>query len=78
MTALGAVRAGQGRDDEAEELFHSAIELTREGNAKAWEVEPLERLAAFLRSRGRDDDAAPYEARLATLSPPPESTAKIA
>jgi tetratricopeptide (TPR) repeat protein len=78
MTALGAVRAGQGRDEEAEELFHSAIELTRESNAKAWEIEPLERLAAFLRERGRDDDAAPYEARLATLSPPPESTAKIA
>jgi hypothetical protein len=78
MTALAAVRAGQGRDEEAEELFHSAIELTREIDAKSWEIEPLERLAAFLRERGREDDAAPYEERLATLSPPPASTAKIA
>jgi tetratricopeptide (TPR) repeat protein len=81
MTALAAVRAAQGRDEEAEELFHSAIELTRESDAKAWEIEPLERLAAFLRDRGRDDDAAPYVARLAELSPlspPPASTARIA
>jgi tetratricopeptide (TPR) repeat protein len=78
MTALGAVRAGQGRDEEAEELFHSAIELTRESNAKSWEIEPLERLAAFLRERGREEDAAPYAERLASLSLPPESTAKIA
>ena len=41
-------------------------------------MEPLERLAAFLRERGRDDEAVRYEARLAELSPPPESTAKIA
>ena len=41
-------------------------------------IEPLERLAAFLRDRGREDEAAPYFARLASLSPPPESTAKIA
>jgi tetratricopeptide (TPR) repeat protein len=78
QTALAAVRAAQGRDDEAEELFLSAIELTREGNAKAWEIEPLERLVTFLRDRGREDDAGPYEARLAELSPPRESTAKIA
>jgi class 3 adenylate cyclase/tetratricopeptide (TPR) repeat protein len=78
MTALGAVRAAQGRDEEAEELFHSAIQLTRESNAKAWEIEPLERLSALLRDRGREDDAAPYIARLAELSPPPESAARIA
>ena len=78
MTALGAVRAAQERDEEAEELFQSAIELTREAGAAAWEIEPLERLTALLRERGREDDAARYEARLATLSPPPESTAKIA
>jgi class 3 adenylate cyclase/tetratricopeptide (TPR) repeat protein len=78
QTALAAVRAAQGRDDEAKELFESAIQLTREHDAKAWEIEPLERLAALLRERGREEDAAPYEARLAALSPPPESTAKIA
>jgi tetratricopeptide (TPR) repeat protein len=76
-TALAAVRAVQGRDDEAEELFRSALELTREGGFEAYEVEPLERFANFLRDRGREDDAAPYEARLAELSPPTR-TARIA
>ena len=42
-----------------------------------FEVEPLERLTNFLRDRGRADEAAPYEARLAELSPPAR-TARIA
>jgi tetratricopeptide (TPR) repeat protein len=77
LTALGAVRAAQGRDDEAEELLRSAVDLAREGSARAWELEPLERLAAFLRGRGREPEAAAYEARLAELSPA-ASTARIA
>ena len=78
-TALAAVRAAQGRDDEAEELFRSALELTREGHFEVFEIEPLERLTSFLRDRGREDEAARYEARLAELSPsPPTSTAQIA
>ncbi len=76
-TALAAVRAVQGRDSEAEDLFHSALELTREGGFVVFEVEPLERLTSFLRDRGRADEAAPYEARLAVLSPPTR-TARIA
>ena len=78
LTALGAVRAGQGRDAESEELFDEAIDLADAGGMKVYEMEPLERLAAFLRDRGREDEATRYEARLAELSPPPESTARIA
>ncbi len=78
-TALAAVRAAQGRDDEAEELFRSALALARAGNFEVFEIEPLERLTDFLRDRGRDDDTAPYEARLAELVPPaPTSTERIA
>jgi tetratricopeptide (TPR) repeat protein len=76
-TALAAVRAVQGRDVEAEDGFHSALELTREGGFEVYEVEPLERLTIFLRDRGRADEAAPYEARLVELSPPTR-TAPIA
>jgi class 3 adenylate cyclase/tetratricopeptide (TPR) repeat protein len=78
MTALAAVRAAQERDDEAEELFVSALALTEDGSVKAFEVEPLERFVGFLRDRDRAEEAAPYEARLSELSPPPESTARIA
>jgi len=77
-TALAAVRAAQGRDDEALASFRTAIELTQAENAKAYEIEPLERVAAFLRDRGREEEAAPYEERLLVLSTPPERTAKIA
>ena len=78
LTALGAVRAEQGRDAEAEELLGEAIELADAAGMKVYEVEPLERLAAFLRDRDREDEAVGYDVRLAELSPPPESTAKIA
>jgi class 3 adenylate cyclase/tetratricopeptide (TPR) repeat protein len=78
-TALASVRAAQKRDDEAEELFLSAIADARSSNLKLYEKHPLERLIDFLRERERDGDAEAYEARLAELSPPaPESTAKIA
>jgi len=76
-TALAAVRALQGRDGEAEDLFHSALELTREGGFEVFEAEPLERLVGFLRDRGRGEEAVPYETRLAELSPPTR-TSRIA
>ncbi len=78
VTALAAVRAGQGRDQEAMDLFLEALAMTSDGNLGAFELEPLERLTGFLRDRGREDEAAPYVARLAELSAPPTSTARIA
>jgi len=67
-TALAAIRAAQGRDDEAEQIFLSAVADARDSNLKLFELHPLEALAEFLRARGRDDDAAVYEARIAELS----------
>jgi class 3 adenylate cyclase/tetratricopeptide (TPR) repeat protein len=76
--ALAAVREAQQRDDEAEQLYVAAIALAREIDFKIAEVEPLERLARFLRQRGREEEAAPYEARRLELVPPDSSTARIA
>jgi tetratricopeptide (TPR) repeat protein len=67
-TALAAIRAAQGRDDDAEQIFLSAIADARESNLKLFELHPLGNLTEFLRARGRDDDAAVYEARMAELS----------
>ena len=79
MTALGGVRAAQQRDDEAEEIFRTAIELARKSNYRLFEQHPLEWLVDFLRDRGREDDAAIYEARLAELTPATDSrTERIA
>ena len=79
ITAVASVRAAQNRDDEAQELFESAIELARKSKLRLFERHPLEQLVAFLHERGRDEDAGPYEARIAELSPPTtESTARIA
>jgi tetratricopeptide (TPR) repeat protein len=68
-TALAAVRAAQGRDGEAEELFVSAIADAKESNYRVYELHPLEHLTTFLHARGRGDEAARYEARIAELSP---------
>jgi class 3 adenylate cyclase/tetratricopeptide (TPR) repeat protein len=78
-TALAAIRGAQGRDDEAEQMFLSAIADARDSNLKLFELHPLERLTAFLYARGREDDAAIYEARMAELSPATDSrTERIA
>jgi class 3 adenylate cyclase/tetratricopeptide (TPR) repeat protein len=68
-TALAAIRAAQGRDEEAEQMFLSAIADAREANLRLFELHPLERLTEFLRTRERDEDAAVYDARIAELSP---------
>src|SRR5439155_9774552 len=65
--ALGVVRAAQGRDEEAEALLRKAVEDTRPFKLLA--IEPLKALAQFLRDRGRLEEAAPFEARWAELSP---------
>ncbi len=78
LTALAMVRGAQGRDAEAEELFLSAIDLAGGSDYRLYELHPLEHLVAYLRGRGRDDDAAVYEARLAELAPRDVSTERIA
>jgi hypothetical protein len=73
------IRSAQGRDDEAEDLFRSAIDLASESDLRIAELHPLEHLVAFLHDRGRDDDAAVYEARTAELLPAePSRTERIA
>jgi tetratricopeptide (TPR) repeat protein len=64
--ALGVVRAAQGRDEEAEALFLSALERAEGGPFRLIEREAVDRYARFLRDRGRDDEAAPFEDRLAS------------
>jgi tetratricopeptide (TPR) repeat protein len=79
LTALGAIRAAQGRDNEAEELLRSAISLAEGSDYKLFELHPLERLADVLRGRGREDEAAVYEARMAELvASEPARTERIA
>ncbi len=66
---LAAVHAAQGHVDEAEELYRSALAEATKGGFAVIELEVLDRLVLFYRERGRDDDAAVYEARLAELTP---------
>jgi tetratricopeptide (TPR) repeat protein len=65
--ALGQVRAAQGRDEEAERLLTEAAAELREYELHVAEREAVRALAQFLRERGRDEDAALAEERLATL-----------
>jgi class 3 adenylate cyclase/tetratricopeptide (TPR) repeat protein len=78
--ALGVVRAAQGRDEEAERLLRSAVDGLHRSAFRSSEPEALRYLIGFLRERGRADEAAPYEARLADLdvSAPAETAARIA
>ncbi len=73
---LGLVRAAQGRDDEAELLLRSAIDSLAATDYRNSEPEPLAAYARFLRDRGRDDEAATLEERLADLLEP-EGAARI-
>jgi class 3 adenylate cyclase/tetratricopeptide (TPR) repeat protein len=74
--ALAEVRAAQGRDGEAETLFVDAIESLALYGFRAAESQSVVSALDFFRSRGRDDEVARYEARLAELVP--SSTAPIA
>ena len=73
---LGLVRAAQGRDEEAELLLREALDVLAETDYRNGEPEPLAALAGFLRERGRDEEAAALEERLAELLQP-ESAARI-
>jgi class 3 adenylate cyclase/tetratricopeptide (TPR) repeat protein len=74
--SLGIVRAAQGRDAEAEDLLRDAVDELRSLDLQALERWGLGILLDFYRSQGRDEEAAPYEERLAELAP--SSTAPIA
>ena len=67
--ALGIVRAAQKRDAEAEKLLTEAVEELAFFDLRALEHWALRYLVAFLRERGRDDEADVYEERRAALSP---------
>ena len=68
-SAQAAVFVAQGREDEAEALFHEALAITQETDFTALEADALGRLSEFLVDRGRADEAAVYEERLAELLP---------
>ena len=74
--ARGAVSEAYGRDAEAEEQYLGALEMAHSYGLSLLEVDSLRWLVTFLETRGRLDEAAGYEGRLAELSP--QSTARIA
>jgi tetratricopeptide (TPR) repeat protein len=76
--ALGVVRAAQGRDAEAEELLRDAVDAFVESGFRFAELQALEELSRFLRDRGRDDEATPYEERAFELAPGAAPTATSA
>jgi ATP/maltotriose-dependent transcriptional regulator MalT len=67
--ALAQVRAAQGRGEEAERLFAEAFEIVSTGEFRRVDLDVLPPYAEFLRERGREDEAAELEARLAELAP---------
>ena len=73
---LGLVRAAQGRDAEAELLLREAVDVLSETDFRNAEPEPLAALVAFLRERGREEDAAALDERLNALLQP-ESAVRI-
>ena len=56
--ALGVVRAAQGRDEEAERLLREAVERAVDVAPGFVQELATDRLAEFLRMRGRDEEAA--------------------
>ena len=66
--ALGLVRAAQGRDEEAERLLREAVDALTDVEYAKVECGIVQALVRFLRERGREDEAALYEARLAELA----------
>ena len=64
MTTLGRVRAEQGRDADAEELLRESLAQLTNTDYRLLEVAARVALASFLRSVGRDGEAAELEASL--------------
>ena len=67
---LGLVRAAQKRDAEAELLLREAVDVLDATDFRNAEPEPLAALAAFLRERGRTDEAAELDERIEGLLQP--------
>jgi class 3 adenylate cyclase/ATP/maltotriose-dependent transcriptional regulator MalT len=67
--ALAEVRAAQQREAEAEQLFAEALEIVSSSEFRRVDLDVLPSYAQFLRERGREDEAAELEARLADLVP---------
>ena len=65
--SLALVRAAQGRHEEAETLLREAVEVLERSEYTRFLSEPLRAMIVFLRDRGRHEDAAAYEERLAEL-----------
>jgi len=76
--ALGEVRAAQGRDSEAEELLREACEIISTTTHRHGQRQTLEALSQFLRDRGRDEEAAEVDERLARVLGDAESAARMA
>ena len=55
--SLGLVRAAQGRDEEAEELFAGGLRPLQAPTSARSSSRSLKPLAQFLRERGREDEA---------------------
>ena len=68
--ALAEVRAAQGMESEAEQLFAEALEVVSQTEFRRMDLDVLPPYVEFLRARGRDDEAAELEARLAALTSP--------
>jgi class 3 adenylate cyclase/tetratricopeptide (TPR) repeat protein len=67
--ALAQVRAAQHRDEEAETLFAEALDIVSEGEHCRILLDIVPPYSDFLRSRGRVDEAAELDARLAQRVP---------
>jgi hypothetical protein len=76
--ALGIVRAAQERDEEAETLLREAYEMIEPTDHRHHKSDALEALVQFLRDRGRDDEAADFEARRDELLAEASSAVRIA
>jgi class 3 adenylate cyclase/tetratricopeptide (TPR) repeat protein len=76
--SLGMVRAAQGRDAEAEELFKEGLQTLAGTEFRLIEDEILQNYAEFVRDRGRADEAAALEERREALLNAPKSSARIA
>ena len=67
--ALGVVRLAQGREEEADALFAEALDGLRRYGMRSAELLTVRELVGLMRERGREDEAARYEERLAELAP---------